>query len=120
MNYRAKKIRLLCTIEIVEQWAAFMRAHLPEVEAALRQEGVHHEMWFSGTDDRGLFVIGVMDVDDQPASAAVSAQSQLSVDAVHRQFKSHWDRSSIQDIAMSPQETPHFEGCVLLFEARGQ
>ncbi len=48
MTYRAKKIRLFCTIEVVEQWAAFMRAHLEEVEAALRQEGVRHEMWFSG------------------------------------------------------------------------
>lgn len=94
-----------------------MLAHLDEVSLALRQEGVRHEMWFLGTDDISPFLIGVMDVDDKPASVVISEMSSLSVDAVHRQFKIHWDRLSIEDLTIERLRAPTFDGCELLFEA---
>ncbi|ESZ11016.1 DUF6176 family protein [Mesorhizobium sp. M0923] len=118
MNYEAKKIRLTCGENIVRKWAAFMLAHLDEVSSALRQEGVRHEMWFMGVDGTSLFIIGVMDVDDKAASVAVSEKSHLSVDNVHRQFKAHWDRSTIEDLKVDPLHAPTFGDCELLFEAR--
>ncbi|WP_152027249.1 DUF6176 family protein [Brucella pituitosa] len=118
MNYEAKKIRLTCGEKAVREWASFMLAHLNEVSSALQQEGVRHELWYIGSDDVSLFIIGVMDVDDKAASVAVSQKSQLSVDAIHRQFKVHWDRSSIEELKIERLRVPSFEGCELLFEAR--
>lgn len=117
MNYEARKIRLTCRENIVREWAMFMLAHLDEVSLALRQEGVRHEMWFMGTDDASLFVIGVMDVDDKAASVAVTEKSHLSVDIAHRQFKAHWDRSSIENLKVERFHAPTFPDCELLFEA---
>lgn len=74
-------------------------------------------MWFSGRDGEGLFVIGVMDVDDAPRSAQVANASTLSVDAVHREFKKHWDRARVSDLGVSPKAIPSLEDCTLLFEA---
>lgn len=119
MNYEARKIRLTCGEYTVRDWAAFMLCRLDEVAFALRQEGVRHEMWFLGADDKSLFVIGVMDVDDKAGSVAVSETSHLSVDIAHRQFKTHWDRSSIEDLKIEPRHAPIFDHCELLFEARG-
>jgi len=118
MNYKAKKIRLTCAEETVREWASFMLAHLNEVSSALQQEGVGHELWYIGDDDVSLFIIGVMDVDDKADSVAVSKKSQLSVDVIHRQFKVHWDRSSIEELRIERLHVPRFEGCELLFEAR--
>jgi hypothetical protein len=74
-------------------------------------------MWFMGADDTSLFVIGVMDVDDKAVSVADSEKSYLSVNAVHRQFKAHWDRSRIEYLKIDPLHTPDFDDCDLLFEA---
>ncbi|MCO5132653.1 MAG: DUF6176 family protein [Xanthobacteraceae bacterium] len=118
MNYQAKRIRLTCNETTVRDWAAFMLAHLDEMSVALRQEGVRHEMWFMGADEISLYVIGVMDVDDKAASVAASEKSELSVDAVHRRFKAHWDRTRVEDIKVESRHPPTFDGCELLFEAR--
>ena len=118
MNYQARRIRLTCGETTVRNWAAFMLAHRDEVSTALRQEGVRHEMWFMGADEISLYVIGVMDVDDQADSVAASERSELSVDAVHRQFKTHWDRSSLEDLRIERSIPPSFDDCEMLFEAR--
>jgi hypothetical protein len=118
MNYSARKIYLTCDEEPLLAWAAFMRGHLEEVVQSLRQERVRHEMWFSGRDQDGLFVIGVMDVDDHQTSAAVANASALEVDRVHREFKKHWDRARTCDLKIAPEEPPMFAGSTLLFEAR--
>ena len=118
MNYSARKIYLTCDEEGVREWAAYMQGHIAEVFAALVQEGVWHEAWYAGRDDGGLYVIGVMDVDDHQASSAVSQKSSLSVDQVHRQFKAHWDRSRILDLPVSPDNAPTFGDCELLLDVR--
>jgi Family of unknown function (DUF6176) len=118
MNYSARKIYLTCNDEPLNAWATFMRAHIEDVVKSLGHENVRHEMWFSGEDRDGLFVIGVMDVDDSQASAAVANASILEVDRVHREFKKHWDRTRIQDLNVTPARAPTFEGCTLLFEAK--
>ncbi len=117
MNYRAMKIGLTCDEPIVRAWASFMKQHLDEVSAALRNENVRHEMWFMGRD-AALYVIGVMDVDDHHASQRVSAKSCLQVDTVHREFKKFWDRDRAELLPINPAEPPHFNDCELLFEAR--
>ena len=119
MSYTARKIYLTCDESVVHDWAAYMRAHLDEVVRSLRQEQVRHEMWFQGRDHHGLFLIGVMDVDDHAKSAAVAAASTLGVDLVHRQFRQHWDRARTQDLDIAPEASPVFANCTLLFEARG-
>lgn len=116
MKYRATKIPILCDEKVVRQWADYMCDHLDEVSISLRNEGVRHEMWFMGKGS-SLFLIGVMDVDDIAASRAVAAQSGLSVDDVHRRFKAHWDKRSIETLSIEPSGTPNFPECELLFEA---
>ena len=118
MNYSARKIYLTCDEHPLNEWAAFMRAHLDQVAESLRDEKVRHEMWFSGRDEGGLFVIGVMDVDDHQASNTVTTASTLEVDQVHRAFKKHWDRARAQDLDIAKTHAPIFEHCALLFEAK--
>lgn len=118
MNYAATKIYLTCDQAVLDAWTAYMLGHLEEVGASLRQERVRHEMWFCGNDAGGLFIIGVMDVDDAPASVVIANASTLSVDQVHRDFKTHWDRARTTKLDISPSRPPVFENCILLFEAR--
>ena len=118
MSYLARKIYLTCGEPVVREWAAFMHAHRAEVVQALVQEGVRHEAWYTGRDDGGLYVIGVMDVDDHEASSAVSQKSTLSVDQVHRQFKAHWNRSRILELPVLSEDAPTFEDCELLLDVR--
>jgi hypothetical protein len=101
MNYSAKKIYVTCGWKEVHEWAAYMQSHMDEVSQSLSQEQVRHEAWYAGQDDGGLYVIGVMDVDDQKASAAIAARSSLTIDQVHRHFKGHWDRSRIRDLQIA-------------------
>lgn len=56
------------------------------------------------------------DVDDMAASRAAAAKSELSIDVVHRRFKRHWDRKSMETLRIDPAAIPHLEGCELLFE----
>jgi hypothetical protein len=118
MNYSARKIYLTCNETVVREWAVYMQDHIAEVGQALAQEQVRHEAWYAGTDDGGLYVIGVMDVDDHDVSSAVSQKSSLSVDQVHRQFKTHWDRARVTDLPVSRAYEPTFEGCELLLSVR--
>lgn len=118
MKYAAKKIYLTCGNDVLARWVEFMRENIQEVALSLADENVRHEMWFSGRDSDGLFIIGVMDVDDASRSAKIANASTLAVDNVHREFKKHWDRSRISDLDVSPHGAPTFEGCDLLFEAR--
>ena len=118
MNYSAHKIYLTCNEGPLAAWAAFMRGHIEEVSESLRQERVRHEMWFSGQDQGGLFIIGVMDVDDHQASAAAANVLVLEVDRVHREFKKHWDRARTHKLDIAPRQAPVFDGYALLFEAR--
>lgn len=118
MNYSARKIYLTCDEQPLNEWATFMRAHIERVSESLAEEKVRHEMWFSGRDQDGLFVIGVMDVDDHQASGAVASVSTLEVDRVHRAFKKHWDRARAQDLSITRTHPPTFEDCTLLFEAK--
>jgi len=118
MNYSAKKIYLTCHEQEVREWEAYMQAHMDEVVQSLSQEGVRHEAWYMGKDDGGLYVIGVMDVDDQAASSAIAQSSSLSIDKIHRQFKTHWNRSKITNLCIAPECPPTFEGCEILLDAR--
>jgi hypothetical protein len=118
MNYSAKKIYVTCGWKEVHEWAAYMQSHMDEVRQSLSQEQVRHEAWYAGQDDGGLYVIGVMDVDDQEASASIAASSSLTIDQVHRQFKGHWDRSRIRDLQIAPGYPPSFKDCKLVLDAR--
>ncbi|MEQ9448581.1 MAG: DUF6176 family protein [Rhodospirillaceae bacterium] len=118
MNYSARKIYLTCDERTLQEWASFMRAHMDDVAESLRQERVRHELWFSGKDSGGLFVIGVMDVDDQQDASNIAQDSISEVDLAHKEFKKHWDRTKSTALAISPTRAPTFEGCTLLFEAR--
>ena len=73
-------------------------------------------MWFYGKDHLGLFVIGVMDTDDQRTSARIADTSCLGVDRVHREFKTHWDRTKIQELDISSDRAPTFDDRILLFD----
>jgi hypothetical protein len=116
MNYAARKIYLTCDRDTLNEWAAYMRDHIEEVALSLRNEGVRHEMWFSGEDRAGLYVVGVMDTDDQQTSARIAGMSCLEVDRVHREFKTHWDRSKIQELDIASDRAPTFDDCILLFD----
>lgn len=111
------KIGLTCDESIVRAWAGFMKQHIDEVSAALRNENVRHEMWFMGKD-ADLYIIGVMDVEDHRASQQVAAKSSLDVDAVHREFKKFWDKEKAELLPINSAEPPNFDDCELLFEAR--
>lgn len=117
MTYRAVKIPLSCDLATVHCWSDYMRAHMDEVAASLRQEGVRHEAWYLGTE-QPLYVIGVMDVADMAKASAAAGASSLSVDQVHRDFKRHWVRADITPVTYQPDTDDPFPGCVLLFEAR--
>lgn len=118
MNYQAKKIFLTCSENTVREWAAFMNRHKNEVAQSLLQEGVRHEMWLMGRNQNQLYIIGVMDVDDRTASSKIAKQSMLSVDKVHREFKTHWDRSKMEDLKIDPLRPPNFAECELLIDVR--
>lgn len=118
MNYAAKKIYVNCDEQVVRAWAAYLQANRHEVVHALRQEHVRHEMWFLGQDEKGLHVIGVMDVDDAAASSAISQKSDLSVDRVHRAFKAHWDRNRVEDLSIDRAVAPKFEHCEVLIDVQ--
>lgn len=94
-----------------------MLAHMDEVLASLRREGVRHEAWYLCTGEP-LCVIGIMDVDDAIASKQAMAASSLSVDQVHRDFKHHWVQSGIAAFDYDPAEHQLQEGSELLFSAR--
>ncbi len=117
---KAKKIYLTCNEAEVSAWAGYLNAHAGEVEQSLRQEGVRREMWFSGRDEGGLFVIGIMDADDAAHSARVAASSALSVDTVHRAFKTHWDRTRISDFELPSPFSGNLENCDCLMDASAQ
>lgn len=129
MGYRAVRIPLSCDLSrdlsrdlacdlaTVRLWADHMRAHVDDVSASLRNEGVEHEIWFLYPGPP-LCAIGVMKGDDAVAAAAVAARSTLSVDQVHRDFKAHWITSGIVGVAFAPDAPDPFPGCELLFEAR--
>ena len=95
-----------------------MNAHSDEVRQSLAQERVRHEAWFLGEDDEGLYLIGMMDVDDQASSAAIAATSTLSIDQVHRAFKQHWDRTRIMRLRITPDALPDFAGFRMLLDVR--
>jgi hypothetical protein len=117
-NYSARKIYLTCDEVVVREWAAYLTGHADEVSQSLAQERVRHELWFMGRDADGLFLIGVMDVDDREASSKAAQASILSVDAVHRAFKQHWDRARSHDLPIDPSRAPGFPGCETLIDAR--
>lgn len=117
MAYRAVKIPLSCNLATVHRWADYMRAHMDEVAASLRQEGVRHEAWYLGTE-QPLFVIGVMDVADMAKASQAAETSSLSVDQAHRDFKRHWIRAGITPVTYQPDADDPFPGYTLLFEAR--
>ena len=118
MPYSAAKIFVTCDVAEVRKWADFMIANLSEVKQSLLNEGALHEAWFLGEEEGAFYVIGVMDVADEKASAAVAAKSKLSVDEVHRNFKQHWDRDRSSKLEIDPLVEPSFRELDLLFEAR--
>ena len=118
MNYSAHKIPLTCDEPVVREWAAYMAAHADEVSQSLAQEGVRHELWVMGRDAEGLFLIGVTDVVDRKASWKAAQASTLSVDAVHRVFKQHWDRARNHDLPIDPACAPEFPDCETLIDAK--
>ena len=118
MNYSAKKIYVTCGRKEVGEWAAYMRAHAGEVRQSLCQELVRHEAWYLGEDKDGLYLIGVMDVDDQRASAAIAATSSLSIDQVHREFKRYWDRARVTRLNIPADQIPTFDTCKVLLDVR--
>lgn len=118
MGYGAKKIYLTCDRTVVRGWSDYMTTHADEVSQSLAQEGVRHELWYLGEDAGGLFVIGVMDVDDAAAAARVAGSSTLSVDAVHREFKRSWDRTRVEELPIDPTREPSFAEHELLIDAR--
>lgn len=118
MRYRAKKIYLTCVEETVRAWVSYILGHIDEAVQSLQGEGVRHEMWFLGQDHDGLFLIGVADVDDHGASVSAFQRSELPVDAVHRAFKTHWDRDRSVKLEIDPAVQPSFGHCELLLDIR--
>ena len=118
MPYSAAKIFVTCDEAEVRKWADFMVANLSEVKQSLLNEGARHEIWYMGEEEGSIYLVGVMDVEDEAASAAVAAGSELAVDEVHRNFKQHWDRDRSSKLEIDPLVEPSFRELDLLFEAR--
>ncbi len=118
MNYSAKKIYVTCSRTEIDAWVTYMKAHPDEVRQSLMQERVKHEAWYLGEDNGGLYLIGIMDVDDQASSASIAASSTLSVDQVHQVFKQYWDRAKIIRLEIPPDYQPNFDGCDVLLDVR--
>lgn len=118
MHYIARKIYLTCDETTVHAWADFLRNHADEASLSLRLENVAHELCYLGTDDHGLYIIGIMDIApaDLAHSKQVTEQSNLSVNEVHRAFKKHFGTRETLDIPSD--QVPRFPGLTLLFEFR--
>lgn len=118
MHYIARKIYLTCDETTVYAWAHFLRDHADEAALSLHLEKVAHELCYLGTDDQGLYIIGIMDIDpaDLAHSKEITEQSDLSINEVHRAFKKHFGTRETLDLPSN--QVPHFPDLTLLFEFR--
>jgi Family of unknown function (DUF6176) len=116
MPYSVRKIYVSCDRSVIDQWANFVVTHEEEGRISLFNEGVRHEMWWTGGDEEGLFLVCAIDVDDMKRAQEAFATSTLDVDQFHRRFKTYWTRSV--DLETPSGGTPAFPSYELLVELR--
>ncbi len=116
MCYSAKKIPVTCSVDTVNDWAAFINDHLDEARQSLKQEGVELEQWFLGTDGPKIFLVGVMKTSDTKRAGKVASTSSLEVDKYHRKFKRYWMREQIRDLSVEGASAPNFPDLKLILD----